>query len=835
MKKHLFLAVVLACTTLSGRQSAAQTVDAGFRPSTLYAPAAANWAAQQADGKIVAVGNFTRVNGTGTSHVARFLPNGTLDALFQQNIAGLTGTPDQVLALPNGQVLLQTRNAVFTAGTITRPGLMRLNADGTPDASFDVGSGPTYSNISGHTGSVLPLANGKYLVQGGFSHFNGLPAFDLVRLNANGSADNSFTATFTNGGQYNTLCELPNGQYLVGGFMLNSPSINNTYSLARLNGDGSIDTSFQPALDPGDYVEDVKVQANGKILVSGGISDPNSPNGPSFFNVVRLMPNGQFDPSFTKVLNNRFAATNYGGQLALLATGKILLLVNATSGGVVRLNDDGSTDTTFRPASTGNQSLVPACITPLLGDKVLVAGGFTTLNGALDQALVQLNSDGTLDASFAPTLQINGTANVVRLQPDGKLLLGGNFSEVNGQPFRRLARLNADGTVDAGFIAAHHLNYSVVDVALQPDGRILALTGHEISRMHAFGSVDISFLPPTYPAATTFTKFALQPDGRVLIGAVDRINPNPLFRLLPDGSADTSFNLINPAGGSFQQVNVLALQPDGKILAGGIFRPTGPGIYNAVARLEPNGRFDNTFTLGRYFYVTGSSSVYPAFNSLIIQPDGKVLVGGGFVIAGTSAGTGIARLSANGLLETSFYSQPNRFSYAIALQPNSLILFAETDTYNGPFYFKRLLSDGNPDGSFTTTAVPDGPVRSMLVQPDGKIVVAGSFTAVGGQPYMGVARLTAPNVLAVPAPAALAARLDAWPVPAHEQLTVQTEATAHALALDLLDMLGRPVRHLPLLPGASRASLPCVGLPAGPYLLRVTYTEGVVARRVQLQ
>ena len=112
--------------------------------------------------------------------------------------------------------------------------------------------------------------------------------------------------------------------------------------------------------------------------------------------------------------------------------------------------------------------------------------------------------------------------------------------------------------------------------------------------------------------------------------------------------------------------------------------------------------------------------------------------------------------------------------------------------------------------------------------------MGGFFTAVGNQPAMGLARITAPNVLAVQAPRAVAERTEAWPVPAHTSLTVAPDASAHPQALDLLDLLGRPVHHQ-LLSGAAPVSLPVANLPAGIYLLRVSYAEGMVTRRIQVQ
>jgi len=231
------------------------------------------------------------------------------------------------------------------------------------------------------------------------------------------------------------------------------------------------------------------------------------------------------------------------------------------------------------------------------------------------------------------------------------------------------------------------------------------------------------------------------------------------------------------------------------------------------------------------FYAPGT--VY----SVLEQPDGKVLVGGTFSAYGGTTRANIARLNPDGSLDAGFVPPASATGSVncILLQPNGRMLLSGTYAAAGlPTNLTRLLLNGQADASFAATAVPNSTVRALLIQPDGKIVLGGSFTSVDGQPSQDLARITAPSVLSVAAPQAVANRTKVWPVPAHTNLMVAPDASAHPQALDLLDLLGRTVHHQ-LLNGAAPVSLPVANLPAGMYLLRVSYAEGAVVRRVQVQ
>ncbi|MFN7155716.1 MAG: IPTL-CTERM sorting domain-containing protein, partial [Acidovorax sp.] len=259
------------------------------------------------------------------------------------------------------------------------------------------------------------------------------------------------------------------------------------------------------------------------------------------------------------------------------------------------------------------------------------------VGGQMRNRIARLNADGTLDAGFNPDVP-NGLVYSLAVQPDGKVLVGGAFTTLVGQPRNRIARLNADGTLDAAFNP--DANNAVFSLAVQPDGKVLvggsftSVGGqmrNRIARLNADGTLDAGFNPG---AGSTVLSVAVQPDGKVLVGGQFTTlvgQPrNRIARLNADGTLDAGFN---PDANN--SVFSVAVQPDGKVLVGGSFTSVGGQMRNRIARLNADGTLDADFN------PDANSDV----SSLAVQPDGKVLVGGSFTSMGGQTRNRIARLS----------------------------------------------------------------------------------------------------------------------------------------------------------------------------------------------
>ena len=855
MKLLRLCATGLLLAPLLPRPATAQALDPTFSsPTSLYTTGQVYaLGPPQADGKRVVSGFFPRVNGTAVGGLLRLDGAGALDAGFNGNV-GLAPAVSRVKGLAGGQYLLGANGNTITVGGLTRTDLLRLNADGTADATFNAGTGPGSPAGYGSSQEYAVQPDGKILVLGDFATYNGTPAACLVRLNANGSVDATFSAGagLAFGAAFATAVAVqPDGKILVGG---DFPTFNNqpANGLVRLTATGAPDPSFTSPLLGNSLVENLLVQPDGNILVNGYLTLASGTT--PYVGLARLLPTGAPDPGFvTSLFDEGEVTTNFADAAVLLQPDNRILVSGSFEGAVgnhvARLNPNGTLDLTFQ---AGVGPIDEPTTLGLQANGSVLVGGFFAAFGATEAPLVRLTAAGAPDAAFAPVLQRPGTVTALARQPDGKLLLGGDFTEYGGQAVHRLVRLTAAGALDAAFAAATGVLPAPVScLALQPDGQVLAGVGRAVLRFGAGGSPDLGFGP--FPGASGLAVYgvsalALQADGKVLVGgnffgAPGAAAVNGLLRLTAAGTIDPSFvrPLTSPGIGAPSTTEAVLVQPDGRILVAGRFRLPGQGSAARVVRYEPTGAYDATFAATNAFTnATGTATGNNRVSALALQPDGKVLAAGNFGAVSGAPRAGVARLGSTGVLDPGF-APGNPLSGTVSVlarQPNGRVLLGGSFANQGPAgtlsNLARVLDTGLTDPSYAPTATPNGPVSALLVQPDGAIVLAGNFTTVGGQPRRSVARITAPNVLAVAAPDAAAARTAAWPVPAHGRLHVAPDASAHPLRVELLDALGRAVRAQATA-GAAEVSFDVAGLPAGVYVLRVRYAAGAVTRRVAVE
>ncbi|HXF43685.1 MAG TPA: delta-60 repeat domain-containing protein, partial [Pyrinomonadaceae bacterium] len=719
----IFLCVFALALSVSG-QSAAD----GFNPNAdgiVYALVV------QPDGKIIVGGSFSNI-GTpqvARSRIARLNPDGTVDTTFIN-----TNSNGTVLALAlqsDGKILVGGDFTSISSGSRSR--IARLNSDGTLDISFDPNANTTVSTI-------LVQPNGKILVGGDFTSIGGGICSRVARLESTGFLDVTFTNPEVDDYVY-ALAMQPDGKIVIGGdfTFIGNPQLNRNH-IARLNLNGSPDTSFNPNANGTVYA--LKIQADGNILAGG---DFLSIGGGSRSHIARLISNGNLDASFN---NPSVDAVVY--DLTLQTDGKILAAGNFTSVGsqtrnyVARLNSNGSVDTSFIDPNASNTTRALA----LQSDgKILVGGAFTNIGSPTQQPrnrIARLNQDGSLDATLS--LSSNNAVIAMAEQNDGKIIVGGFFSTFGGNPRANIARINPDGSLDASFNPAP--NGSVYSIAIQPDGKILVggqftkignpiqLTRNRIARLNTDGSVDTSFDPD---ANSDVYAIALQPDGKILVAGafntIGGVSNKYIARLDSNGFLDPAFSNPNPNGVIF----AIAFQPDGKIVIGGQFSQIGSPVQQSrlnIARLNTSGSLDSGFD------PKADNFVY----ALAIQPDGKILVGGTFTNIGNPTQQPrnyIARLNSNGSVESGFAPSASNFVNTLALQSDGKILvggfFNQIDSVSRN-YIARLLPSGSVDLGFNPNA--NDAVYTLLPTQSGKILTGGIFTQIGGQPRDRIARLT---------------------------------------------------------------------------------------------
>jgi len=373
----------------------------------------------------------------------------------------------------NGTILIGGAFTTFKGNTRNR--LVRLNSDGTEDTAF-------YTNLgTGFNSGIYTLIyqfNGTILIGGAFSTLNGNTRNRLVKLNFDGTDDTDFYANLGTGfnSEIYTLATQSDGKILVGGAFTTFNG-NARISLIRLNSDGTEDTTFYANLGMGfnnvETVFNVIIQSNGKILVGGAFT---AFNGDTRNKLIRLNSDGTEDIAFYANLGTGFNNTVYNiseqSDEKILVDGAFTTFNGNTRNRLIRLNSDGTENAAFYTnLGTGFNSDI-RILTPQSDGKILVGGAFTTLNGNTRNKLIRLNFDGTEDTNFYINIGtgFNSATDAIAIQSDGKILTGGLFTTLNGITRNRLLRLTftksfnissnmAEGLYSASFDANFANNY----------------------------------------------------------------------------------------------------------------------------------------------------------------------------------------------------------------------------------------------------------------------------------------------------------------------------------------------------------------------------------------
>jgi len=493
-------------------------------------------------------------------------------------------------------------------------------------------------------------------------------------------------------------------------------------------------------------------QNDGKILVAGNFSFVNGVPKALF---VRLNRDGSVDTRFNPLISFPIQKIMPLADGKILVSGNFSITVNGINyRGLARLNEDGSLDDGFAVDASGVSEFA---VQP--DEKIVIVGGFSQVNGFSINRVARLNTDGSLDTSFQIGNGADNSASAVAIQPDGKILIGGNFTTFNSAALPRLVRLNTDGSLDKCFNACTGTSNtsgpsnSVTQIILQPDNKILiggiftAVNGVArsagIARLENNGTLDSSFAPTTPLSNTSGVRLALQIDGKILAGfsasfPFGTTSSTTLYRFNSDGSLDNTFSsIVNSA------ILAILLEDDGKIIIGGAFTQVNGVFKSTLARLNPSGMTDNGFN-----YTFGFSA---SANTIAVQADGKILVAGNFEYVNETVKSGLVRLNADGSVDESFKATGNFFNvtgsfglFAVVPQPDGKVLIGGNFTIvNGQTVNRiaRLKSDGSLDTDFNVGNGTNGTVTSIVRQADGKILVAGDFNTFNGASRPRIARL----------------------------------------------------------------------------------------------
>ncbi len=715
-----------------------------------------NVSVRQTDGKVLIGGDFTFYNGKARNRIARLNPNGSLDDTFNPGI-GANNWVNSLALQPDGKVLIGGFFNSYNGSPSNR--IARLNANGSLDATFNTSIG-----VNNSVNSIAIQSDGKVLIVGNFTSYNGTSRIRTARINPDGSIDLSFNPDSGANDVVRCIALQSNGKILIGGDFTRYNGVTRN-SLARLNLNGSLDTTFNIGNGANGIVESIVLQPDGKMLVLGFFSNYN---GTPRNRIARLNADGSLDLTFDPGIG----ADGIIRTLALQPDNKIIIggeflsYNNIPKKCLTRLNSDGSLDSSFY-SNTGIGGVSFPFIYSLTlqpDGKVFIGGNFTSYNDNSSNRFARLNSNGDIDETFNPSSGASGRIFALIRQPNGMVLIGGEFSFANGKFRNRIARLNMDGSLDSTFDSGIGVNNTIFSMALQPDGKVLiggnftsfnGISRNRIARLNADGTIDSTFNPGT-GANSIVWSFALRPDGKVLVGgwftSYNGTIRNHVACLNSDGSLDVTFNPGTGVNGPNSPVIYsLLLQSDGKVLIGGDFTSYNGTARNSVCRLNVNGTLDATFNPG-----TGiDGPISPVVRNLSLQPNGKILIGGQFSSYNGIPRNRIVRLNADGSLDSTFNpgTGANGTVWTLTIQQdNKVLIGGEFTSYNGTSSNRiaRLNSDGSLDITFGPSLGASSIVNSLALQPDNKLVISGDFLNFDGTSRSRIARIFSPECLTLP-------------------------------------------------------------------------------------
>ena len=299
---------------------------------------------------------------------------------------------ETLAVLPDNKILV---------GAVSLSAVGRLNVDGSVDNTFNY-NGAGFAGIGGQACYSIALSSdGRAFIGGVFQSYNGTSAGCLVLLKQDGSRDgylNTQSGGFERaaGGNNGTVTRvrIQSDKLIVGGDFAYYKGVALPNNLCRLNTNGTLDNTFNTGTGPNGTVYDVRILDDSKILICGVFQSYNA-------------------------VTNKF--------------------------GIVRLNSDGTLDTTFNSAGSGCTYAYNMTIQP--DGKILVAGTFAAFNTTYSPYLVRLNSNGTVDNTFNIGLGFNNAVRTVTVLPDGTIFAGGDFTAFNGTTVNGICRLNSNGSL----------------------------------------------------------------------------------------------------------------------------------------------------------------------------------------------------------------------------------------------------------------------------------------------------------------------------------------------------------------------------------------------------
>ncbi len=625
-------------------------------------------------------------------------------------------------------------------GSFKEPTFNRIVAtdlSGSIDTSFNMGLG--FNNT---VRCMVTQSDGKLIVGGDFTTYSGSSNLYLVRINSDGTKDTTFTATI-NSAVY-TAAVQSDGKIVIGGAFTTVNGVA-VPRIARLNTNGTRDTTWNPGTaGANNVVRNVNIQSDGKILAVG---DFTAYSGSTRNRIVRTETNGTIDTTFN--IGTGLAAAAYNVYIQsdgkIITAGAFTTYSGSTNNRIVRINTNGTKDTSFTIGSGFNNVVYISSLQP---DEKIIAGGlFTTYSGSSNNYIVRINSDGTKDSTFNVGTGLNtswggGLNNSIAYDTENNVYLASDNITYSGSAVPRIFKLKSDGTLDTTYDAGVGLNRLAI-ANLVSGSRVY--TAGIFTNYKAAGATGIAMVSDSATLSASFNPgigfnsdvwaMTKQSTGRIIVGgAFTNYSGSASIRIVGinnDGTVDSGFNVGTVGAGNI--VYALDTQTDDKIIAGGTFTTYSGSSTSTtrLMRLNINGNQDLTYNTG-----AGLNS-YPF--RVLARANGKIFVTGLFTTYSGSAINYIMQTNSDGTRDTSFNVgtglNAGAFGYtAVTQSDDKLIVGGNFTTYSGSTVNRvvRINTDGTRDLTFSVGNGANTVVSSVALQSDGKAIVGGNFTTFSG-------------------------------------------------------------------------------------------------------
>ncbi len=439
-------------------------------------------------------------------------------------------------------------------------------------------------------------------------------------------------------------------------------------------------------------------------------------------------------------------------------------------------------------------------------DKIILVGSTYNSFTTSDFALIRYNSDGNLDTSFGvdgkviTPVESRSEANSVVIQSDGKILLGGS-----SKYYLNLVRYNSDGTLDTTF----------------------GTGGKVITDVNGYYSEKCKSV-------------AIQSDGKILLGGYGQHNnnDNPYFiivRYNTSGSLDATFGIDGIVIGDVGKGNSIGIQSDGKILLGG-----SSNLSFAIERYNTNGTLDNTFGLDGK--VTTALGINGEGNSMVIQSDGKIVLGGSS--SSDNMDFALVRYNSNGTLDIAFgingkVITPHGSSSkgnAVVIQSNGKIVLggnASNNANNYNFALVRYNSDGTLDNTFgidgkiiTPIGVSYSIGQSLDIDSNGKIMLGG-YVYNGSNADISLVRYNGDASVGIGEVSFKQRDSKIYPNPFNSSTIIDFSTSLHSAELNIYNTHGQLVKQVENISG-KEIQLSRSNLPSGIYFLQLTENNKII-------